>query len=138
MKRIIGLDFGTRRIGVALSDPLRMTAQPVGTADVREPGVMPPELATMVDMTEIESAVVGLPLNMNGSEGESAINARIFADQFKKAFDIPVILWDERLSSRSAELAMLEDNLRRNKRKLRKDMIAAVIILQNYLDYLSR
>ncbi|MBN1879404.1 Holliday junction resolvase RuvX [bacterium] len=137
MKRIIGLDYGTRRIGVAVSDPLRLTAQPVGTVTVSEPGSIPETLFALVDFNEIETAVIGLPLNMNGSEGESARGARLFASGFTERTRIPVVFWDERLSSRSAELAMLEDNVRRRKRKQSKDVIAAVIILQNYLDFLS-
>lgn len=137
MKRIIGLDFGTRRIGVALSDPLRMTAQPVGTIELTETGTIPAALTAIADPEAIETAVVGLPLNMNGSEGESAQNARAFADIFRKATGIPVVFWDERLSTRAAELAMLEDNVRRRKRRQHKDTISAVIILQNYLDFLS-
>jgi putative holliday junction resolvase len=137
MKRIIGFDYGTHRIGIAISDPLRITAQPLCTVSVVNTGELPEQLKKIVSDLDIETAVVGLPLHMNGSEGESAGKARLFARMFQEEYTIPVIFWDERLSSLSAERAMLEHNMRRDKRKKHRDVIAAVIILQNYLDFLS-
>ncbi|MGB3976817.1 MAG: Holliday junction resolvase RuvX [bacterium] len=137
MKRIIAFDYGTSRIGVAISDPLRITAQPLCTIDVREEGMLPDKVKTIMCDMDIEKAVVGLPLHMTGDEGELAVKARQFAQMLEQEFNISVQLWDERLSSRLADRVMLESDMRRDKRKKRRDVIAAVIILQNYLDFLS-
>ena len=137
MKRIIGFDYGTKKLGVAVSDPLRITAQPLDTVTVKKADELPERLTEIFDEYEIEKVVVGLPLNMNGTEGETALEARSFADRIKEKFEIEVVMWDERLSSRTVERAMLEDNMRRRKRRNRKDIMAAVVILQNYLDFIS-
>lgn len=137
MKRIIGFDFGERNIGIALSDPLKITAQPLTTVKVKDPETLPEELAEIFSEHEIELIVVGLPLNMNGTEGETAAAAREFAARLEVAFQVKFVMWDERLSSKTVERAMLEDNVRRRKRKKHKDVMAAVVILQNYLDFLS-
>lgn len=137
MKRIIGFDYGTHRIGIAISDPLRITAQPLCTITMEKTDELSEHLKKIMGDLDIEKAVVGLPLHMNGSEGESAEKAKLFARMIQEEYSVPVILWDERLSSLSAERTMLEYNMRREKRKKHRDVIAAVIILQNYLDFLS-
>jgi putative holliday junction resolvase len=137
MKRLVCFDYGTHRIGIAVSDPLQVTAQPLGTVKVTTQNTLNDELKQLLVDIDIEKAVVGLPLNMNGTEGDIAGEARIFADLVRDEYNVPVVLWDERLSSRSAERVLLEHNMRRRKRKLKKDVIAAVIILQNYLDFLA-
>lgn len=137
MKRIIGFDYGTKKLGVAVSDPLRITAQPVDTVTVKKADELPERLSEIFSEYDAEKVVVGLPLNMNGTEGETAAEARAFADRIKEEFNLEVVMWDERLSSRTVERAMLEDNMRRRKRRNRKDIMAAVVILQNYLDFIS-
>lgn len=138
MKRILGLDLGTKRIGVAVSDPLRITAQPVTTLIVTTPAAIPEAISAIHSQYDAESIVIGLPLHMNGTEGEAARSVRDIAERLEVDHGIAVIFWDERLSSLTVEKAMLEDNMRRRKRRSRKDIMAAVVILQGYLDYLSR
>lgn len=137
MKRIIAFDYGTNRIGVAISDPLQITAQPHGVIEVKNTDTIPDNVKMIIQEMDIEKAIVGLPLHMSGAEGELAKKARHFAQMLEQEFNIPVQLWDERLSSRSADRVMLESNMRREKRKKHRDTLAAVIILQNYLDFLS-
>lgn len=121
-----------------MSDLLRITAQPLDTLLVKKPDELPESLDKIFSDYDFEKAVVGLPLNMNGTEGETAQEARAFGDQIHEKYKLEVVMWDERLSSRTVELAMLEDNVRRRKRKSRKDIMAALVILQNYLDFLAR
>ncbi len=137
MKRIIAFDYGTNRIGVAISDPLQITAQPHGVIEVKNTDTIPDNVKMIMQEMDIEKAIVGLPLHMSGAESELAKKARHFAQMLEQEFNIPVQLWDERLSSRSADRVMLESNMRRDKRKKHRDTLAAVIILQNYLDFLS-
>ena len=137
MKRIIAFDYGTNRIGVAISDPLQITAQPHGVIEVKNTDTIPDNVKMIIQEMDIEKAIVGLPLHMSGAESELAKKARHFAQMLEQEFNIPVQLWDERLSSRSADRVMLESNMRRDKRKKHRDTLAAVIILQNYLDFLS-
>ena len=133
--RIAGLDVGSKTIGVALSDTLYLTAQPEfvlarrGTrADVEQLMVW----CTEHDVTEI---VVGLPLELDGREGHRARRVRVLVDALKEAYDGPVHMWDERMSTRAAEQVLLEADLSRRKRKQHVDKIAASIILQGYLDW---
>ncbi|MBL7069154.1 MAG: Holliday junction resolvase RuvX [Candidatus Omnitrophica bacterium] len=128
--RILGLDLGEKRIGVAISDALRITAQGLDTIDRDDR----PLLAKIIKDNDVSEIVVGLPLNMNGTKGEKAEDAALFADMIKREFSMPVELWDERLSSVSAEKEMIRGDLSRKKRKRLSDKIAAQLILQNYLD----
>jgi len=131
--RTIGLDYGERTIGVAVSDELGLTAQGVKT--IRRSNREWDELAELVRTYGAAAFVVGLPRNMNGSYGERAEAARAFARGLERRFAIPVVLWDERLSTIGAERALLEANLSRAKRKQVIDKMAAVFILQGYLDH---
>lgn len=138
--RIIGLDVGTKNIGVAVCDPLGITAQALPT--VRRKGNESEDVEKVVAAIREYNAdklVVGLPKHMNGDEGVSCDMARDFAGLVKEACDkdIPVIFWDERLTSVMAENAMLEADLSRKKRKQSVDSLAAILILQNYLDYIG-
>lgn len=128
--RILGLDLGEKRIGVAISDALRITAQGLDTINRDDR----PLLAKIIKDNDVSEIVVGLPLNMNGTKGEKAEDAALFADMIKREFSMPVELWDERLSSVSAEKEMIRGDLSRKKRKRLSDKIAAQLILQNYLD----
>ncbi len=132
--RIMGLDVGERRIGVAVSDPLRLTAQGIRVITRAGGGEEIEEIARLAREYEVGSIVVGLPRNMNGSYGPQAEKVREFAESLRAVVDMPVLLWDERLSTVSAEKALVEADLSRKRRKEVIDKQAAVIILQSYLD----
>lgn len=135
--RIMGVDYGDVRIGVALSDELGMTAQTYEVIDcrrIRDPIVRLCEIARAQQVDEI---VVGLPRNMNGSYGERAEISRVFADKLAEATRLSVVLVDERLSTVSAERVLLEADVSRARRKQVVDKVAAAVILQSYLDTLE-
>jgi|SRR5215831_17246502 len=132
--RTMGLDLGTRNIGVAVSDELGITAQPVTTVRRRTLAADLAELKTLAQAHQVEKWVVGLPLHMNGSEGPKAVQARQFGAALENASGRPVEFFDERLSTRSAERVLLEADMSRRKRRQVIDRLAAVIILQGWLD----
>ncbi|HBF13262.1 MAG TPA: Holliday junction resolvase RuvX [Deltaproteobacteria bacterium] len=138
--RILGLDVGTKTVGVALSDPLRMTAQPVETIRYQTVSQAWKRLAEIIKSQTVRQIVVGLPLNMNGSEGPQSEKVRKFMDDFlkwAKNINVTITFWDERLSTVGAERVLLEADLSRAKRAKVIDKMAAVFILQGYLDSLS-
>ena len=130
--RILGLDFGERTIGVAVSDPMLWTAQGIKTIR-RSPREME-ELGELLRSYEVEEIVLGHPKNMNGTLGPRSEVTLEFADKLRQAFALPVLLWDERLSTVAAERFLLEGDVSRAKRKQVIDKMAAVFILQGYLD----
>ena len=132
--RIFGLDVGTRTVGVAVSDALGMTAQPLTT--LRRTGLRAnlAELRRLAETHEVRQAVVGLPLNMDGTEGPSAAAARAFGEALAQALDIPVEDQDERLSTVAAQRALLEADVSRARRREVVDQVAAALILQTWLD----
>lgn len=134
MERILGLDIGEKRIGVALSDLLGLTAQ--GLATINRVGKKKDfdEIGKIIAEYDIKKVVVGLPLNMDGSMGESCEMVRNFAEKIKNKFNVEIIYIDERLSTVSATKVLLEANVRRENRKHVVDKIAASYILQSYLD----
>lgn len=134
MMRILGIDYGQKRIGVAISDPLGITAQGLSTVEYTNIQEIFQKISTMVREKEVEEVVVGLPKHMNNSLGEKAQAVQTFVALLKKHVNIPVTTIDERLSTVRAHKAMLEGNLSRKKRNDRVDMIAAQLILQTYLD----
>ncbi len=137
--RWLSLDLGERRIGIAVSDSLGITAQGVSVIDRQ--GSIKNDLALIkqfIHTYEVDGIVLGLPKNMNGTEGPAAEKARIFGNLLEETFSLPVILWDERLSTSFAERVMIDADLSRRKRKAKIDKLAAVVILQNYLDFQSR
>ena len=132
--RIMGLDIGERRIGVALSDSLRIIA---GALTVVERVTDDAALKQIIDLArenEAERIVVGMPRSMDGSLGKQAQAVQSFVDLLKERTDIPVVTWDERLSTVAAERTLLETGMKREKRKKHRDSLAAAIILQGYLD----
>jgi putative holliday junction resolvase len=137
MGRVLCLDYGERRIGVAISDPSRTIASPLTTL-VRRRGKRPPwpELAAIVSEREVEEVVVGLPLEMDGSEGDWAEEVRRFGGEVARRTGLPVRWVDERLSSVEAERAVRESGLPRRKReeKARIDASAAALILRSFLE----
>jgi len=130
--RILGLDLGERTIGVAISDALGWTAQ--GLKTIRRSGEEMTELAEIIDSYNVTEIVLGYPKNMNGTLGASAHKTEEFAELLRARFNLPVVLWDERMSTMAAERSLLEADLSRSKRKQVIDKMAAVFILQGYLD----
>ncbi len=135
--RILGLDVGTKTIGVAVSDEMGWTGQGIGTirrTNIRADLV---ELDEYLQQYAVEKIVVGVPRNMNGSIGRAAEQVYFFIEQLREKFPIPIDTWDERLSTVAAERVLLEADMSRGKRKKVIDKVAAAVILQGYLDYLS-
>ena len=136
--RILGLDIGTVRIGVAVSDDMGWTAQPLSVIRRRSEEADLDILAELVESCDVGEIVVGLPRNMDGSIGEMARYVREFRDKLGRRLDLPIHEWDERLSSVAAERVLLEGKVRRRKRKEVIDKVAAAYILQGFLDSRSR
>lgn len=132
--KIMGLDYGDRRIGVALSDELGWTAQGVEVIERRREGEEFDRISVLVSENAVEKIVVGLPKNMNGTIGPRGEICMAFADALKEKLQVPVILWDERLTTVSAHRTLIEADVSRKKRKGVVDKMAASLILQNYLD----
>jgi len=134
--KILGLDVGSKTIGVAVSDALGWTAQGLTTISWDENNITSAddELEDIINEHDIGKAVIGLPKNMNGTIGERGEIAKIYASRFERVHQIPVVLWDERLTTVAAERVLLEADVSRNKRKQVIDKMAAVMILQGYLD----
>lgn len=134
--RILGLDVGTKTIGVAVSDELGWTAQGVETIPRQSTDVHAgfTRLKQLLDTYQPETLVVGLPKNMDGSIGPRAEACQQFAEAAQTKFHLPVILWDERLTTIAAERVLKTADVRREKRKSVVDKMAAAIILQGYLD----
>lgn len=137
--RILGLDVGTKTIGVAVSDELGWTAQGVDTVkrDQDDSEKDWEKLQKLINDLAVTKIVVGLPKNMNGTIGPSGEACKEFAEEVKKRFDLPVILWDERLTTVAAERMLIAADMSRKKRKKVIDKMAAVMILQGYLDSIS-
>lgn len=136
--RIIGLDFGTKTVGVAVSDPLMLTAQGIEIIRRKEENKLRRTLARIEELIEeyqAEEIVLGFPKNMNDTLGDRAVQTQEFAEKLERRTGLPVTLWDERLSTVAADKAMIEAGMRREERKEHVDKVAAVWILQGYLDY---
>lgn len=136
--RLMGLDVGSKTIGVALSDPLGLTAQ--GLEVIRRRGTENDmkRLAEIIEQHQVGKAVVGMPRNMNGTLGPQAETVREFIALFSERFGIPVDTWDERLTTVAAEKMLINADVSRAKRKQVIDKMAAVMILQGYLDRQAR
>ncbi len=138
--RIMGLDYGTVTVGVAISDALKITAQGIETIRRKEENKLRRTLARIEELVkayEVDTIVVGLPKNMNNTMGERANKSVEFADMVRRRTGVEVVMWDERLTTVTAHNVMLEADISRKKRYDVVDKVAAVIILQNYLDYSS-
>lgn len=136
--RILGIDYGEKRIGMAVSDPLGITAQGLPTIERTNIQDDLQKILNVVREKDVKEIVVGLPKNMNNSLGEKAQAVLNFVALLKKHINIPINVIDERLSTVRANRAMLEGDLSRKKRKDRVDMIAAQLILQDYLANITR
>ena len=134
--RILGLDYGTKTLGIAVSDLTETISSAVTTLrfDENNPLMIINDLKKIIDEYNVKLIVVGLPKNMNNSEGEAVLRTRKFIRLLKDNFNIDIVEQDERLSSVSANKLLLEADVSRKKRKSNVDTVAATIILQNYLD----
>lgn len=138
--RILGLDFGTKTVGVAVSDELLITAQGVEIIRRKAPTKLRQTLARIEELVGeygVEKIVLGYPKNMNNTEGERCERTQEFKEMLEKRTGLEVVLWDERLTTVSADNAMMEMGIRREHRKEYVDEIAAIFILQGYLDFLA-
>ena len=135
--RIMGLDYGSKTVGVAMSDPLGITAQAVETIWRKDENKLRKTCARIEDLIseyEVERIVLGLPKHMNNDLGERAQKALAFGEMVKRRTGLEVVMWDERLTTVEAERTLIENNVRRENRTQYIDQIAAVFILQGYLD----
>ena len=140
MMRIMGLDYGTKTVGVAVSDPLGITAQAVETVTRKDENKLRKTLARIESLaTEygVEKFVIGFPKHMINDIGERAEKALEFGEMLKRRTGIEIVMWDERLTTVEAERTLMESGVRRENRKQYVDQIAAVFILQGYLDSLG-
>lgn len=142
--RVLGLDYGTKTVGVAVSDPLEITAQPLETIERKSAGKLRQTLARIEAIIEeygaagqqekIEKIVLGYPKNMNNTEGDRCEAAVSFKNDLERRTGLEVVLWDERLTTVEAERILMDSGVRRENRKTYIDKMAAAVILQNYLD----
>ena len=139
--RIMGLDFGSKTVGVAISDPLFLTAQGLEIVRRKAPGKLRQTLARINELKEeyeVGKIVLGFPKNMNNTEGERCEKTLEFKEMLEKRTGLEVVLWDERLTTVEADRTMMQVGIRRENRKEYVDELAAIFILQGYLDYQSR
>ena len=138
--RILGLDYGSKTVGVAVSDPLGITAQGVETIWRKQENKLRQTLARIEELIseyQVERIVLGYPKNMNNTIGERAEKSLEFQQMLERRTGLPVIMWDERLTTVEANRTLMEASVRRENRKQYMDKLAAVFILQGYLDSLS-
>ena len=134
--RILAIDIGSVRIGLALSDELRLTAQPLEVIPRKPEKKLLHVIRDIIDSKDVRELVVGLPLNLKGEDTLSTTDAREFADVLKQRFPtVPVVLWDERMTTAASESFLIDAGVRRSKRRQVVDKIAAVMILDSYLQY---
>jgi putative holliday junction resolvase len=129
--RVLGIDYGSHRVGLAVSDSLRMTAQPLEV--ISRPAAVE-RISEVIAEMEIKQIVMGLPLGLSGREGPAARLARSFGTEITDATGLPVVFLDERFTTSTAESAMLSANVRRSRRRQSIDKVAAAVILQAFLD----
>ncbi len=132
--RILALDHGTKRIGVALSDEMGWIAQPLETYARRSLEADVAHIRRLVDQHEVAEVVMGLPLRLSGRVGPEAEQVQQFIETLERALPVPVVAWDERLTTKAAEQFLIEGNVSRKKRKGAVDRVAAALLLQSYLE----
>jgi putative Holliday junction resolvase len=132
--RILGIDLGEKRVGLALSDPLGITAQGLETLLVKNKKDVVAGIAAVCKKHEVIEIVIGLPVNMNGSFGPKAQEVQTLIPVLEKITGVPVCSWDERLTSRQAGRLMIDEGLSRQKQRKNSDRMAATLILQNFLE----
>ena len=137
--RILGLDYGSRTVGVAVSDPLGLTAQSVETIWRKQENKLRQTLARIEELVseyQVETIVLGYPKNMNNTIGERALKSLEFREMLERRTGLPVVMWDERLTTIEANRTLMESGVRRENRKEHLAQLAAIFILQGYLDSL--
>jgi len=132
--RILAIDHGTKRMGIGISDELKMIAHPLEFIPAEPFGGFLARLKELLRDKEVELILVGMPRNMNGSYGPAALKVQDFVAALKGAVTVPIETWDERLTSAQANRFLIEGNVRREQRKEKVDKMAAAILLQSYLD----
>ena len=137
-KILVGLDLGTKRIGIAISDTRRIIANPLTTIQRKSGKYDAEKICGKLHKTEIGGFIIGLPRNMNGSEGPRCQASRDYAKNIYNIFKVPVALWDERLTSVAADRILIDADATRKRRKLVIDHVAASLFLQSALDYLNK
>jgi putative Holliday junction resolvase len=136
--RILAIDHGTVRMGIAVSDEMKLIATPVEFVPAEPFASFLERLRELLQEKEVELVLVGMPRNMNGSYGPAAQKVQEFVAALKEAITVPIRTWDERLTSAQANRFLIEGNVRREKRKQKVDSMAAAILLQSYLDSMLR
>ena len=139
--RLMGLDYGSKTVGVAVSDPLGLTAQGVETVWRKQENKLRQTLAQIEKLVEdyqVERIVLGYPKNMNNTVGERALKSLEFREMLERRTGLPVVMWDERLTTVEANRTLMESGVRRENRKQYLDELAAIFILQSYLDAYGR
>lgn len=134
MARLLGLDFGERRLGFAVGDADCGIATPLDVVEVRGSGAMLDAVCRVAGETGAERIVVGLPVSLDGTMGPMAEKVREFCVALRRRIDVPVVTWDERFSTGIVERVLIEADMSRGKRKRVRDKLAAQVILQSYLD----
>jgi putative Holliday junction resolvase len=135
--RILALDHGTKRIGIAVSDELKIIAQPLEFVPAEPFAAFLKRLKELLAEKEVEMVLVGMPRNMNGSYGPAALKVDEFVAALRAAITVPIKTWDERLTSAQANRFLIQGNVSREQRKEKVDKTAAAILLQSYLDGLG-
>lgn len=138
--RLMGLDYGSKTVGVAVSDPLGLTAQGVETVWRKQENKLRQTMARIEELIseyQVERIVLGYPKNMNNTVGERTVKSLEFKEKLEKRTGLPVVMWDERLTTAEAERTLMETGVRRENRKQFLDQMAAVLILQGYLDRMN-
>lgn len=138
--RIMGLDYGSKTVGVAISDSLGFTAQGIEIVRRKSENKLRQTLARLEELIKeysVEEIVLGFPKNMDNSVGDRGVKSLEFKEMLEQRMKLPVTMWDERLTTVEADRTMIEGQIRREDRKLYVDKLAAVFILQGYLDFLS-
>jgi putative holliday junction resolvase len=138
MSRILAIDFGEKRIGLAVSDELGITAQRLSTFRAEKDGEFISHLKQIIDQKDIEQIVIGFPKMMDGTVGEKAKQVQKLAEDIKGRLGVPVTLWDERLSSIQSQKILRQMGQKYTRQKEKIDQLSAVLILQSYLDYKRR
>lgn len=136
--RILGIDYGSKRLGLAVCDELGLTAQGLTTITRKNRERDLEEIGAVIEQYNVEKIVVGFPLRLDGTEGIQCEKVNRFVDILESKFALPIVKWDESLSTKEAEQILIEANMSRKKRKGVVDKLAAAIILQDYLDYINR
>ena len=132
--RIMGLDIGDKRIGVALSDPLGWMASPSEVVLGESDAVALTKISELIQRHEVERVVVGLPRSLDGSLNQQAIKVQAFAEELSRRITIPLEFWDERLSTVAANRLMVDAGTKKGDKKLKRDAISSALVLQAYLD----